>query len=454
MRRSADCKSASFQETIQGVRRLYEQIRAGTVAPVYLFYGEDEYLREQVARQVAHRLVPEADRLTNLKLWEGREVSLESLVGRLQTTGLHFGDTTRQVILVQRVPWFTPRGGESQEDREVEGEMEEGSLPKGEETVSLASPLAPDSGSQRDRQGPATGAIEALYRRLEQGLLQDLTLIFTVAGSIDKRLRLFKLIDRIGFTLEFPTLQNERDVADFVQLKLSGERVRMDPDALHELTLRVGTDAHLLTNELNKLVTYVAERRHIRRADVVAAVAPTAELSVFDLVDAVAERKTAAALEQLEGMLFQHAQPFMILGMLMRQFRMLLQARYVLDQNPWGSPLWRQDAFRFRQALNDTRQGPSPLQRAQQATESLFPQTGRANLFKQHYFPLWKTLRQAEAFTTPQLQAALERLLQADLSLKTSHLPEEQVLELLVVDLCERIDAGATVDLNELLEGG
>jgi DNA polymerase III delta subunit len=61
-------------------------------------------------------------------------------------------------------------------------------------------------------------------------------------------------------------------------------------------------------------------------------------------------------------------------------------------------------------------------------------------------------LRQAEAFTTPQLCSALERLLQADLSLKTSHLPEEQVLELLVVDLCERIDEGATVDLDELLE--
>jgi DNA polymerase III delta subunit len=293
---------------------------------------------------------------------------------------------------------------------------------------------------------------DALYRRLEQGLLADLTLIFTVAGNVDKRLRLFKLVDKIGVTLELPALKSERDVADFIQLKLSSERVRIDPDALHELTVRVGTDAQVLTNELNKLITYVGERRHIARADVVAVVAPTAELGVFEVVDAVAERQTAAALEHLDGMLAQHAQPFMILGMLMRQFRLLLQARYVLDQNLFGGPLWRQEAFRFNQAVNDATGGSSPLQQAQEATAEIFPQAGRTPLLKQHYFPLWKTLRQAEAFTTPQLCSALERLLQADLSLKTSHLPEEQVLELLVVDLCERIDEGATVDLDELLE--
>jgi DNA polymerase-3 subunit delta len=449
MRPSPDRKPVSFQETLRGVRHLYEQIQAGVVAPVYLFYGEEAYLREQVARNVAYRLVPEADRLTNLQLLEGSEVSLESFLRQLQSTGFNFGDTVRQVVWVRRVPWFTPRGGGAMEESGMAGEIEENDLPEREDKAASAPPAVSDSRSQQ-----APGSTEALYRRLEQGLPQDLTLIFTVAGSLDKRLRLFKLIDRIGFTLEFPPLKSDRDVADFVQLKLAGERVRIDPEALHELTLRLGLEAQLLANELNKLVTYVAERRHITRADVVAAVAPTAELSVFELVDAVAERKTAAALEQLDGMLLQHAQPFLILGMLMRQFRLLLQARYLLDRNLLPRSLWQQDAFRFSQALNDTSQGPSPLQQAQEATASCFPQTGRTNLLRQHYFPLWKTLRQAESFTTPQLQAALERLLQADLSLKTSHLPEDQVLELLVVDLCERLDAGATVDWEDLLEGG
>lgn len=444
MRPPTDRKPVSFQETLQGVRHLYERIQAGQVASVYLFHGEEAYLQEQAARQVAYRLVPEADRLTNLKLLEGSEVSLESFLGQIQATGFNFGDTTRQVVWVRRVPWFTLRGGGEREGGGMAGEVEESSLP---ERASMEWPS--DSRSQRALEGT-----EALCRRLEQGLPQDLTLIITVAGPVDKRLRLFKLIDRIGFTLEFPPLKSDRDVADFVKLKLVGERVGIDPEAIHELTLRLGPEARLLANELNKLVTYVAERQHITRADVIAVVAPTAELSVFELVDAVAERKTAAALEQLDGMLLQHAQPFMILGMLIRHFRLLLQARYLLDQNLLSRSLWRQEAFRFSQALNDSSQGPSPLQRAQEATASFFPQTGRANLLKQHYFPLWKTLRQAESFTTPQLQAALERLLQADLSLKTSHLPEDQVLELLVVDLCERPDTGATLDWEELLEGG
>lgn len=85
-------------------------------------------------------------------------------------------------------------------------------------------------------------------------------------------------------------------------------------------------------------------------------------------------------------------------------------------------------------------------------TAGILPADGKASLLGQHYFPLWKTLNVARRLSSPAVEAALERLLQTDLALKSSHLPERQELELLVVDLCTRIEAGATVDLATIMD--
>jgi len=425
MKKSTPRSRTSFQDTTRAIRDLYAQIKAGQVAPVYLFYGDEDYFREQVARNVAHLLVPPGDRLTNLDILEGEEVQLNELLGALETTGFNFGETARRVILVRRAPFFSPKnkGAETEEKTEA-----------AEESVSRGDPS------------------QTLLRRLERGLLADLTVIFTVAGPVDQRRKLFQFIDRIGVVLEFPALRGEEELGRFVRLKLAGDRVQIDADALHELSVRVGPQAQILTHELSKLVAYLGDRRTITRADVVAVVSPSAELSVFDLVDAVAERKTAAALEQLDGLLAQQVSPFMILALLIRQFRLLLQARYVIEQRVLGGSPWRQDANSLRNALQASPNGVTLLDRALEATASVLPQTSKANLLRQHPYALWKTLRQAEAFTDSDLAGALERLLQADLSLKTSYLSPEQVLELLVIDLCERMAEGATMDLDELLE--
>lgn len=428
MRRTRSASASGFQEVTARVRELYADLRAGKVAPVYLFYGEDHYLREQVARRTIGLLVPPASRATNVTVLPGPTVTAAQVLGRLETGGFHFGEADRRVIWVQDAPFFTaPRSTPP---------------PPGAEP-SEAGPSIP----------PEASEVEALYQRLKQGLWEDVVLLFTVAGKVDKRLRLYRLVERQGVVMEFPALRGEEEVEEFVRLKLRREHKDIEPQALHELMVRTGTSAQALTSEIQKLVTYLGERPTITHQDVVALVAPTAELSVFDLVDAVAEGKTTAALEQLNGLLAQRASPFLILGMLIRQFRLLLQARYALDHNLLAARPWQLDPRSFSQALRRRQGEQRLLERVQAATAEVFPQGDKINLWKQHYYVLWKVFSQAEAFTPEQLTAALKRLLQADLSLKTSYLPPEAVLELLVIDLCQPLEQGTTVDWEELLEG-
>jgi DNA polymerase-3 subunit delta len=222
--------------------------------------------------------------------------------------------------------------------------------------------------------------------------------------------------------------------------------------ALSELTARCGQDARLLSNELDKLICASGGQGEIRVEDVKAMVAPTAELSVFDLVDAVAERKPREAVSQLEALLDQQAQPFMILAMLSRQLRLLIQARYLLDAGLLGQRELRMRPYDFGQLLGRASDERSLLARLRQEAAGILPNEGKASILNQHYYPFWKSLQVAQRLEAATLAAGLARLLQTDLALKSSHLEPRQELELLVIDLCIRMEAGATVDYDKLLE--
>jgi len=57
------------------------------------------------------------------------------------------------------------------------------------------------------------------------------------------------------------------------------------------------------------------------------------------------------------------------------------------------------------------------------------------NVLKQHPYPLHLTLRQAKNFTIQELIKAMERLLEADIQLKTGRLTPKLVVEMLVMEL-------------------
>jgi DNA polymerase III delta subunit len=63
------------------------------------------------------------------------------------------------------------------------------------------------------------------------------------------------------------------------------------------------------------------------------------------------------------------------------------------------------------------------------------PKSKQLNVLKQHPYPLHLTLRQAKNFTIQELVKAMDRLLEADIQLKSSRLTPELVVEMLVIDL-------------------
>lgn len=397
----------TFDQTRRQAVAVLEAAARGEVSSVYLFYGPDDYQRQTIVRHLIERLLPPEHRDTRLTVLSNDAATPKRVAAELESAGFDFGDEPRRVVLVRDAPFF--------------------------------------------RSEAAAGA-EILADRIEAGLLSDVIVIFDVRGAVDRRWKLTKAVLARGTVLEFPALSGEADVASFLEARARRARKRLSGDAVAALIERCGSDAQVLRLELDKLICYVGERDTIEAEDVRRMVAPTVELSQFELIDAVIEQKPRAALDQLEALLDQQAEPFVILAMLIRQFRLLLQARYLLDAGIVDPGLLRLRPSEFNRRINEQRNGRAELERWRERAAGTLPNDAKLDLLRQHHYPLWKTLGAARRLDSARIEAGLERLLQADLALKSSRLPVRQELELLVVDLCTRMTQGATIDWATLLE--
>lgn len=106
----------------------------------------------------------------------------------------------------------------------------------------------------------------------------------------------------------------------------------IDPQAAHLLAELVANDSRLADRELEKLLAYVNRERPIEVQDVEQLTPFHGQSNVFAMVDAVGQRNGRMAFKHLHRLLEDHP-PRYAFSMVVRQFRLLLQAREALDSN-------------------------------------------------------------------------------------------------------------------------
>ena len=92
----------------------------------------------------------------------------------------------------------------------------------------------------------------------------------------------------------------------------------------------VGENPRQAQQELNKLLAYVNYRRAIEEEDVQSLTVDIGQGDIFELVDAIGNRNGRLALQMLHRLLLEQ-DVASIYGMVVRQFRMLLLSREILD---------------------------------------------------------------------------------------------------------------------------
>lgn len=223
------------------------------------------------------------------------------------------------------------------------------------------------------------------------------TLVLHANSRLKKSTTLYKRAAKHGVVAEFVS-PRERELPRWLQARAKAASRTLRPDAAALLVEAVGRDLGGLDAALERLMLFVEDQAPIELEHVEQTVAHTRTRTVWELVDAIADRDTPMALARAHLLMTQGEHALRLLALVIRQFRQLLLGH----------------AARAG--------GASPEEAAAAAGVVAF----RARTFA----------RQLGNYSVPELVAALRRLSEADRALKGSKLADTIVLEGCLLDLC------------------
>lgn len=175
--------------------------------------------------------------------------------------------------------------------------------------------------------------------------------------------------------------------------KMGGE---FEPRAAINLSKKVGENVKLAEQEIIKLLTYVNYQRPVNAADVEELTAKVPEGGIFDFVDALGNRDRRKAASEFHRLLADNDIQS-IFGMIVRQFRLLVQTREIIDHKGGEQEV--------------------------------------ASLLGIHPYVGQKLATQVHHFTQPQLDGILHRLLVIDSDLKLGKMDIELNTDLLIAEI-------------------
>ena len=250
-------------------------------------------------------------------------------------------------------------------------------------------------------------------------------LVIEIDGSIKKR---HPLVTSGTHIIEFSPLSSysvgdiRKDAAlGWVNAYTLKSGKKISNSAFSKLRRRTANNLWALAGELDKLVSFIGSRDTIEDDDVKSIVARSWEDQIFDLIEAVANRKADRSLF-LMSRLFQGGMGEMeICRMLTRQFRLLLQARCAMDRGELAAFHKGMRYFEFR----TIHKGLSEKLRERTSYKG-----GLADL---HPYPFYRTIEQCTTFSPESLLKSMNVLFRIERAMKSGTKEIKRLLELFVI---------------------
>jgi DNA polymerase III subunit delta len=262
--------------TPAAVRR---QIASGDVAAVYLVQGEDDVEKAALGHEF-EQLVEDELRAFNVErihagdLTSGDKLAAAvfALVAAARTLPMMV--PRRVVIVLQAEALLVPR-------------------------------------RESDAATRALDELEALIRRPEAH-----TTLVLVAGSLDKRSRMFKLLSKLAVLVECGHIEDQADAERWIRNRVAAAGAQIDGNGARLLAERAGTEVKRLRNDVERLLLYALGQKTITLDDVRELVGPAALQDDWAMTNAIEAGDGGQALRQVVLMLDAGSPPEKILGQL------------------------------------------------------------------------------------------------------------------------------------------
>ena len=256
-----------------------KQIKSGQVEPLYFLQGEDDVEKLALAGEFAE-LVEEGLRAFNVERIHAGDL----------TTGDKLADGVASLMAaVRTLQMMSPR-------RVV---------------IVLHADTLLVPKRESDTATRALNQLETMFKQPEPQ-----TTLVIVAGSVDKRSRMYKLLVKQATLVECGLVEDQADAERWIRTRVSAAGAEIDPAAARLLAERGGTDVKRLRGDVERLLLFALGQKSVTVEDVRQSVGAAALQDDWAMTNAVEAGQGGEALRQLALMLDAGAPPEKILGQL------------------------------------------------------------------------------------------------------------------------------------------
>jgi DNA polymerase III subunit delta len=320
--------------------QLFKELKQKQIAPVYLFFGEEDFLIEQFTDAVHEAALQPGDKDFNLDIFWANEYDGAAIVNAAAAFPMM---AERRLIIVKEIHLLDDKS-------------------------------------------------QALLLKYAQKPSPTSCVILTSS----KITAAVKKLRPLAFSIEAKPLY-ENQAPQWIKSHVKTRGFTISDEAIGLLQLNVGVSLRRLASEIDKIELLLKGRSEISIADVEAIVGSAKEFTIFELGDAVADKKLDKSLRVLERLLELGESAVGILAMLSRHFILLAKSKEIAGR------------------------------RAQR--EEI------AKLLKINAFFVEKYLQQSTKYKHEHLAQIFILLLRADQHLKSSYQKPRLVLETLIVEI-------------------
>ncbi|MBQ7535850.1 MAG: DNA polymerase III subunit delta [Stomatobaculum sp.] len=252
------------------MKNLNSDLKSGNFKPVYLLYGDEAYLKQNYKNRF--RKAAAGDDGMNVSVFEGKDISEDAVIDIAGTMPFF---SERRLVIVENSGWFKNK-------------------------------------------------TEKIADFLES--FPDTTVLLFLEEETDKRNRLYKTVQKLGYLCEL-THPDRRELSIWAARYLAASGKKITASTMDHFLERVGDDMQNVRNELEKLISYLGEEEVVTVRDVDMISSGTVTNRIFDMVRAIAARRTGEALDLYNDLLTLREAPMRILVLIARQYQQLLSVK-------------------------------------------------------------------------------------------------------------------------------
>lgn len=261
----------------------FETLKQNDIKPMYVFEGEEEYIKAQALKTLCDKLLPEG--LEQMNQTELQNPAADELIAAAETLPML---ADKRLVLVRD---YAPlASGKSAGDDEAE------------RMIRYLPTMSPST-----------------------------CLVFLMRGKADGRKKLYTYCKKEQTIVDFSPMTEQQATGWIIRtLKTLGKR--MSQQTAERFLFTVGNDAALLKQEMEKLADFMGDREDVLEEDIQTISIQSLECTVFEMVDAQVAGKYGEALVLMQRVLSSGQDRMLILAMLLRQYRMLFQIKCLMEE--------------------------------------------------------------------------------------------------------------------------